>query len=57
MGERLKANKWLWIISTLLAIVVIGFLIAPSEGHDFEVDGIYYEIVDDISCSVKVVKH
>ncbi len=57
MGENLKANKWLWIISALLAIVVVGFLIVPGDDHDFEVDGIYYEIVDDISYSVKVVKH
>ena len=54
MGERLKANKWLWIISALLAIVVVGFLIVPRDGHNFKVDGIYYEIVDDISNIVKV---
>lgn len=50
----MKANKWLWIISTLLAIVVVGFLIIPRDGLNFEVDGIYYETVDDISGLVKV---
>lgn len=54
MRKSLKANKWLWIISALLAIVVVGVLIIPRDGHNFKVDGIYYEIVDDISNIVKV---
>ena len=54
MGERFKANKWLWIISALLAIAVVGVLIIPRDGHNFEVDGICYEIVNDISNIVKV---
>lgn len=54
MKKSLKANKWLWIISVLLVIVIVGFLINPRDGHDFEVDGIYYEIVDNISNIVKV---
>ena len=52
--KNLKANKWLWIISALLAIVVVGVLIIPRDGHNFEVDGICYEIVNDISNIVKV---
>ena len=54
MRKSLKAIKWLWIISALLAIVVVGVLIIPRDGHNFEVDGIYYETVDDISNLVKV---
>ena len=50
----MKVKKWLWIISALLAIAVAGFLMSPMDGHDFEVDGICYEIVDDISKIVKV---
>ena len=38
MKKSLKANKWLWIISVLLVIVIVGFLINPRDGHDFEVD-------------------
>ena len=52
--KSLKANKWLWIISALLAIAVVAFLIIPKDGHDFEVDGIYYKVVDDISNVVTV---
>lgn len=54
MRKHLKANKWLWIISALTAIVVVCFLIIPRDGHNFEVDGICYEILDDISNIVKV---
>ena len=54
MGERFKANKWLWITSALLAIAVVGVLIIPRDGHNFEVDGICYEIVNDKSNIVKV---
>ena len=54
MKKSLKVNKWWWTISVLLAIVVVVFLIIPKDVHDFEVDGIYYEIVDDISNIVKV---
>lgn len=54
MKKNLKVNILLWIASALLVIVVAGFLIIPKDGHDFEVDGIYYEIVDDISNIVKV---
>ena len=53
MKKNLKANKWLWIISALLAVVV-GFLIIPKDGHDFEVDGINYKVVNDISNNVAV---
>jgi len=47
---------WLRIISTILAIVVAGLLILQrnSDYHDFECNGIYYRIVDDISDIVKV---
>lgn len=33
----------------LLVVVVAGFLIIPRNGRDFEVDGIYYKIVDEDS--------
>ena len=52
--KNLKANKWLWITSALLAIAVVGVLIIPRDGHNFEVDGICYEIVNDKSNIVKV---
>ena len=54
MRKSLKANKWLWITSALLAIAVVGVLIIPRDGHNFEVDGICYEIVNDKSNIVKV---
>ncbi len=54
MKKSLKVNRWLWIISTLLAIVVVGFLIIPRNGRKFEVDGICYKVVDDISNIVAV---
>ena len=56
MKKHLKANMWLRIISAILAIVVAGVLILQrnSDSHDFEDNGIYYRIVDDISYIVKV---
>lgn len=56
MKKHLKTNMWLWIISAILAIVVAGLLILlrNSDCHDFECNGIYYRIVDDISDIVKV---
>ena len=54
MKKSLKVDKWLWTISALLAIVVVVFLIIPKDVHDFEVDGIYYKVVDDISNVVSV---
>ena len=56
MKKHLKANMWLRIISAILAIVVAGVLILQrnSDSHDFECNGIYYRIVDDISDIVKV---
>ena len=54
MKKNLKANKWLWIASALLVIVVAGFLIIPKNGREFEVDGICYKVVDDISNIVAV---
>ena len=50
----MQVNKWLWIIPALLAIVVAGFLIIPKDGHEFEVDGIHYRIIDNISNVVEV---
>ena len=47
-------NKWLWITSALLAIAVVAFLFIPKNGHDFEIDGIYYKVVNDTSNEVKV---
>ena len=54
MKTNLKSNKWLWVISALLTIAIVVFLIIPKDGHDFEVDGIYYKVVDDISNIVTV---
>ena len=54
MKKHLKANIWLWIASALLVIVVAGFLIIPRNGREFEVDGICYKVVDDISNIVAV---
>ena len=54
MKTNLKSNKWLWVISALLTIAIVVFLIIPKDGHDFEVDGIYYKVVDDISNVVTV---
>lgn len=54
MKKNLKANIWLWIASALFVIVVAGFLIIPKDGHEFEVDGICYKVVDDISNIVAV---
>lgn len=54
MKKNLKANIWLWIASALLVIVVAGFLIIPRNGREFEVDGICYKVVDDISNIVVV---
>lgn len=56
MKKHFKANLWLRIISAILAIVVAGLLISQrnSDCHDFECNGIYYRIVDDISDIVKV---
>ena len=56
MKKHLKANLWLRIISAILAIVVAGLLISQrnSDCYDFECNGIYYRIVDDISDIVKV---
>ena len=54
MKMNSKANKWSWIISTLLVIVVAGFLIIPRNGREFEVDGICYKVVDDVSNAVEV---
>lgn len=54
MKKNLKANIWLWIASALLVIVVVGFLIIPKNGREFEVDGICYKVVDDISNIVAV---
>ena len=56
MKKHLKANLWLRIISAILAIVVAGLLISQrnSDCHDFECNGIYYRIVDDISNIVQV---
>lgn len=54
MKKSLKVSKWLWIIPAVLAIVVVGFMITPRDGHNFEVDGIYYKVVDNISNIVTV---
>lgn len=56
MKKHLKTNMWLRIISAILTIVVAGLLILQrnSDCHDFECNGIYYRIVDDISNIVKV---
>ena len=54
MKKNLKANKWLWIASALFVIVVAGFLIIPRNGREFEVDGICYKVVDDISNIIAV---
>lgn len=54
MKKSLKVNKWLWIISLLLVIAVACFLIIPRNGRTFEVDGICYKVVDDISNIVAV---
>ena len=54
MKKNLKANIWLWIASALLVIVVAGFLIISRNGREFEVDGICYKVVDDISNIVAV---
>ena len=54
MKRSLKVNKWLVVASALLAIVVVGFLINPRDGHKFEVDGIHYRIIDNISNIVEV---
>ena len=54
MKKNLKTNIWLWIASALLVIVVAGFLIIPRNGREFEVDGICYKVVDDISNIVAV---
>ena len=54
MKKSLITNKWLWIASALLAIAVVAFLFIPKNGHDFEVDGIYYKVVNDTSNEVKV---
>ena len=54
MKKNLKTNIWLWIASALFVIVVAGLLIIPKDGHEFEVDGICYKVVDDISNIVAV---
>lgn len=54
MKKSLITNKWLWITSALLAIAVVAFLFIPKNGHDFEIDGIYYKVVNDTSNEVKV---
>lgn len=56
MKTRSKAYIRLRFISATLAIVVAGLLILQrnSYSHDFECNGIYYRIVDDISDIVKV---
>lgn len=54
MKKSLITNKWLWITSALFAIAVVAFLFIPKNGHDFEIDGIYYKVVNDTSNEVKV---
>lgn len=52
----MKNKKWLLGIFVLLSTAVAGLLILQrnSDCHDFECNGIYYRIVDDISDKVKV---
>lgn len=54
--KRLGKSKWLWILVALSTIVVAGLLIVQrgSDSHDFEVDGVYYKVVDDFANTVAV---
>ena len=56
MKKNLKASKWLLGIFVLLSTAVAGLLILQrnSDCHDFECNGIYYRIVNDMSGIVMV---